>query len=114
MRKILVVGGDIDVIRALRNQLPDHEIVTVTEHEARKQILLIDEHSCPLGDFFADLCKPMSIEAINEVLMHECFEIESYQRGQFDPIMAKPNPAARYYHKYTQPYGQSHRNGRRC
>lgn len=55
MRKILVVGGDIDVIRVLQDRLPDHKIVAVTEREARKQVLLVDEHACPIGDFFAEL-----------------------------------------------------------
>jgi len=114
MPKILVVGGDVDVVRALQNQLPDHEIVTVTERDARKHIVLIDEHRCPMGDFLAELCKPMEIDAINDLLLQECIQIEAYQPDHSFRLMSKPNPSARYYHKYTQPYGQSHRNGRRC
>lgn len=114
MRKILVVGGDIDVIRALRNQLPDHEIVTVTEHEASKKIVLIDEFTCSMGEFLDNLCRPMEIDAINELLIPECIQIEAYQEDHSFRMISKPNPAARYYHKFTQPYGQHHRNGRRC
>lgn len=114
MRKILVVGGDVDVVRVLQEKLPDHTIVATTEREASKHILLVDEHACPMGDFFADLCKPLNIEEMNDILIHEYLEVEAYQQGQFKQIVAKPNPAARYYHKYTQPYGQNHRNGRRC
>jgi hypothetical protein len=113
MRKILVVGGDIDVIRVLQDRLPDHKIVAVTEREARKQVLLVDEHACPVGDFFAELCRPMSINEINNIIIHESLELEAYQRQSFD-LRVKPNPAARHYHKFTQPYGKDHRNGRRC
>jgi len=113
MTKILVVGGDMDVIRILQDNLHGHEIVALTEREARNHIVLVDEHACPIGQYLAALNKPLSLTEINSILIHECLEMEAYERQSFKNLL-KPNPAARYYHKFTQPYGKDHRNGRRC
>jgi len=112
--KILVVGGDEAVIRVLQDRLPGHEVVLVDERDARKHMILIDEHRCPMGDYIAELCKiPLSTQEMVSTFVHECLEAEAYMSQSFRSL-AKPNPAARYYHKFTQPYGKDHRNGRRC
>lgn len=112
--KILVVGGDEAVIRVLQDRLPGHEIVLVDERDARKHMILIDEHRCPMGDYIAELCKiPLTTQEMVSTFMHECLEAEAYMSQSFRSL-SKPNPAARYYHKFTQPYGKDHRNGRRC
>lgn len=114
MPKILVVGGDVDVIRVLQARLPEHEVISVSERDAHKHILLVDEHRCPMGDYIAELCKiPLTPNEVSSILLHECVEAESYLSQSFRS-WAKPDPAARYYHKFTQPYGKDHRNGHRC
>ncbi len=114
MGKILIVGGDIDVIHLLEKHLPEHQFVSISEKDARNHLVFVDEHRCPMGDFFADLCKPLNLNELNKILIKECIEIEAYQQEKQFSLMAKPNPSARYYHKFTQPYGQKHRNSRIC
>lgn len=112
--KILVVGGEADVIRVLQARLPDHEVIFVAPGDERKHMVLIDEHRCPMGDYIAELCKiPLTPDEVNSILLHECLEAETYLSQSFRSL-SKPNPASRYYHKFTQPYGKDHRNGRRC
>lgn len=76
MTKILVVGGDMDVIRILQDNLHGHEIVALTEREARNHIVLVDEHACPIGQYLAALNKPLSLTEINSILIHECLEMK--------------------------------------
>lgn len=108
MTKILVVGGDMDVIRILQDNLHEHEIVALSEREARNHIVLVDENACPVGKYLAGLNKPVCIAGINSILIHEGLQMEAYQRQSFKNSL-KPNPASRYYHKFTQPYVKKNR-----